>query len=172
MDRQEFDRGDAERLDVVHHLLAAKTGKSAAQMFRDRRVQLGVAADMGLVDDGAVPGDRRGAFAAPGEGGVDNAGFWHEAGAVALIEGGVVLAHRVAENGVIPFEAADMGLGIGVEAQLVRIEAMARARIVWAVDPIAVSGAGASVRQVAVPHLVGVFREFDPLEFSLAGVVE
>jgi len=40
------------------------------------------------------------------------------------------------------------------------------------VDPVAVDRAGAGIRQVTVPDLVGVFGELDPLDLLLALVVE
>ena len=47
-----------------------------------------------------------------------------------------------------------------------------RARIVGAVDAIAVERAGPRVRQVAVPDLVGVFRQHDAVDLALARGVE
>ena len=95
VDRQQFDRRDAERPDVVHDFLAAQTGEGAAQRLRHRGMQLGEAADVGFVNDRAVPGDARRAFAAPREGGIDHPAFRHEGRAIALVEGQVFASwHR------------------------------------------------------------------------------
>src|SRR5262249_52440405 len=56
-----------------------------------------------------------------------------------------------------------------VEHQLVRVEAVSGARLVGAVYAIPVDRAGPHIRQIAVPDLVGVFRQIDP---HLAGLVE
>ncbi len=145
MDRQELDRSNPEGLDVIHDLLATKTSERAAQVFGNGRVHLGIAAYVGLVDDRAIPWDRRCTLPTPGESRVYNTGFRHETSAVALIEGHVVAAHGVAEDGVIPLQAADVRLGIGVEAQFVRVEAVAARRIIRPVDAVTIGGSGARV---------------------------
>ena len=65
-----------------------------------------------------------------------------------------------------------MGARIGVEQQLVVVEAVAFLGRVGAVHAIAVNRAGARLVHVAVPDFVGEFRKFDALEFGGAGVVE
>ena len=49
---------------------------------------------------------------------------------------------------------------------------MARARVVGAMDAVAVELARADVRQIAVPDLIGVFGQHHPLELALAAGVE
>ena len=63
-------------------------------------------------------------------------------------------------------------LGVGVEQQLVVVEAVAGLGLVRAVHPIAVELARAHVGQVAVPDLVGVLGQRDARDLALAGVVE
>ena len=77
-------------------------------------------------------------------------------------------ADRVAEDGRVPVELADMGARVGVEQQLVRIEAMAGLRLVGPVDAKAVEGARADVGDVAVKNLVGELRQFEALDFAFA----
>ena len=62
--------------------------------------------------------------------------------------------------------------GIGIEQQLVRIEAMSGCGLVRAVNPIAVEGAWADIRQVSVKDSIGVFGERDPLDLGLAIGIE
>ncbi len=159
VDWQELHRGDPERAEIIHHLLAAEAGEGALQLVRHRRMQLGEAAHMGFVDDGAVPRHVGPSFASPGVGGIDDAAFRHEAGAVAVVHAQVFLprSDRVAEQRVVPAQRADERLGVRVEQQLVRIEAVAVLRIVGSIDPIPVDRAGPRVGQVAVPDLVGIF---------------
>ena len=74
----------------------------------------------------------------------------------------------IAEHGRIPVEIADHGLGVGIEQELVRIEAMAVAPARRAVHAIAVDRAGPRVRQKAVPDFVGEFRQLDALDLAFA----
>ena len=62
--------------------------------------------------------------------------------------------------------------GIGVEQQLVGIEAVAQVRLVRPVDAIAIQGARPHLGQVAVEDLVGVFGQLDPRDLLVAGAVE
>ncbi len=172
MDRQQFDAGDAEVVDVAHDFRRREAAERAAQLLRHGRVQLGVALDVGLVQDGLVPRHVRPAVVAPGERRVDHAALGHELGAVALVERRVLLAHDVAEQLRRPLDLADDGLGIRVQHQLVGVEAVTVLRFVGAVDPVAVDGAGPRLGQEAVPDLVGVFRQDDAGELGLAAVVE
>jgi len=81
------------------------------------------------------------------------------------------MADRIAEQRVIPFQFADDLLGIRIEQQFVRIEAMSRGRLVRPVHAIAVKLPRPRVGQIAVPHLVGVLGQRDALGLA-AGVVE
>ena len=63
-------------------------------------------------------------------------------------------------------------LGVGIEEELVGVEAVPGRGLVGAVHPVAVDRAGPRVRQIAVPDLVGVFRQLDALEFALASLIE
>ena len=74
---------------------------------------------------------------------------------------------RVAEQRGSHCELADVAaLRIGVEQQLVRIEAMALLRLVRPVHAVAVDRAGPRVRQIAVPDLVGVLGQLDAFELA------
>jgi hypothetical protein len=136
-------------------------------------VQVGEALHVGLVDDGALPRDAGAALAAPGEGRVHHAAFLDEPRAVALVEGQVVARFQlVAEDLRAPDQVADDGAGIGVEEELVRVEAVAGVRRMRAVHAVAVDRARARIGQVAVPDLVGEFRQLDPVDLRLARIVE
>jgi hypothetical protein len=130
--------------------------------------------DVHLVDDGLVPGPLPRPRAAPGEGGVDDLAFWHEGGAVALVERQVLLriADHVAEQRVVPLQGAMQPLGVGIDQQLVRVEAVAGLRLIGAVDAIAVEPARAQVGQIAVPDLVGELGQDDARGLAPVIVVE
>jgi hypothetical protein len=81
----------------------------------------------------------------------------HERRAVALIEGGVVpRLHRVPENRWIPLELSEMRDSVGVQQQLVGIEAMPALRLIGPMDAITVNCAGPNIREISVPDLIGV----------------
>src|SRR5690606_38599294 len=63
-------------------------------------------------------------------------------------------------------------LGVRVHEQLVGIEAVARIGLVGPVYADAVDGAGADTLEVAVPDLVGVFRQVDTGDLRLAAPIE
>ncbi len=172
VDRQQLHAGDAEVLDVAHHLGRGQAAERAAQLLRHGRVQLGEALHVRLVQHRPVPRHARRPVVAPGEGRVDHAALGHERGAVALVEGRVVLTHDVAEQLRRPVDLAHHGLGVGVQHQLVRVEAVPVLRLIGSVHAVAVDGAGPGLGQEAVPDLVGVFRQVDAADLGLARIVE
>ena len=111
--REQLDRGDAQRLHIVDRLTGAEAGICAPQLLRHLRMALGEALDVGLVDDGVVPGHGLAVgLAFPVEIGIDHHAFGHEGRAVPLVEGEVVhRLHLIAEDGGIPLEFAGMARG-------------------------------------------------------------
>jgi hypothetical protein len=127
---------------------------------------------MRLVDDGVLPGDATPPVA-PGEGRVDHAGLHRVGSAVALVEGRVVAAlDLIAEQRRVPLDMADHLLGVGIDQQLVGIEAVACRRLVGTVHAVAVNRARPCIGQVSVPDLVGVLRQGDALDLAPAALLE
>ncbi|MNV94385.1 hypothetical protein D3C71_1891740 [compost metagenome] len=62
--------------------------------------------------------------------------------------------------------------GVGVQQQLVRIEAVPVLRVVRAMGAVAIDQPGLSVRQIAVPDLIGAFRQIEAAQFLAAFRVE
>lgn len=60
-----------------------------------------------------------------------------------------------------------MGAGVGIEQQLVRIEAVATVGLVRAVDAIAVVRARLHAVDEAVKHLVGIFGQLEAVRLTL-----
>src|SRR5215475_9297161 len=72
----------------------------------------------------------------------------------------------------MPSDLTQVGAGIRIEQQLVGIEAVSRRRLIWPVNPEAVRCAGAHTGKVAMPDLIGVFRQRDALQLAVAFRVE
>jgi hypothetical protein len=65
-----------------------------------------------------------------------------------------------------------MGTCIRIEQQLVRIEAVARLRLVGTVHAVAVIGSRVGIRQIAVKDLIRVFGQLDACLLTLAARIE
>ena len=170
VDGQQFDGGDAQPLDVIDHRLLAEAGERAAQIFRHGGMALRETAHMRLVDNHAFPRQRIALGVAPREIGVHHLALRHEGGAVALVEGkvAVFVIERVAEDFRPPLQIANMRLGVRVEQQFVRIEAMAFLGCIRAMHAVAIDRTGLQIRHEDMPDLIGIFGKFDALNFLLA----
>src|SRR5262249_45409701 len=136
-------------------------------------MELGEAAYMGFVDDRVLPRNTWLSRAAPGEGRVDDAAFEGERRAVPLVKGQIVACfHFVAEQGRVPSNMTDDLLRIGIEQQLVGIEAVSSSGLVRAVNAIAIECPWPRIGEVAVPDLVGVLRQAEAFDLPLAGAIE
>ena len=150
----------------------------APRMCRARSVgcprRAGEAAQMRLVDHGVGPRDVRRAVVRPVEALVGHDAFHHAGRAVAAVEReiGARRVHAMAEQRVRPFQLAGDAPRVGIEQQLVRIEAIAALRLIRAVGAVAVEQPDLRVRQVAVPHLVGEFGQRISCDLPLALWIE
>ena len=141
VDRQQFDRGDAETLEMIDHRGRREPAIGAAQTRRYVVALLGQALDVGFIDDGVFPGNVRPRFAAaPVEGFVDDDSLRHAAGVVTPVEGEIFAraAGAIGEMRVAPDQPAGEPLGIGVEQQLVGVEAVPMLGRIGAVDAVAI----------------------------------
>ena len=167
MDRQQLDGGDAQALHVGQRLLRGQSRVGAAQVLAHGRMALGVALDVGLVDDRLVPRAPRRDVALPVERAVDDHRLGNREGVV-LVVGLEVRVRRVVGRvgqhvGRIPVDAAFDRLGVGIDEQLDRVEAVALLGRVAAVHAVAVALAGADARQVAVPVVSRALDHVDAL---------
>ena len=157
---KELDRGHAERLDVVDHLVG-KALVGAAPFRRQVGMELGVLPRHEPADG----------LTLPVEIGVDDDAFGHEGRAVALVEGGIVARFQlVAEHRRIPFQIAEMTAGIRIQHELVGIEAVAAGGLVGSVHAVPVNRAGVHLRDVAVPDLVGIFGQLSQADPYWLGI--
>ena len=170
MDRQELDRGDAELDEMLDHGRVAEGVIGAADRLRHSRMELGQALHMGLVDDGVGQRAARRAVVAPVMGRVLDDAFRHHRRAVAPVGGEVaaVRAHAIAEQRIVPADAAEELARIGIDQELVRIEAVAVARVVGSVHAIAVELARAKALDIDVPDLVRAARQRDAVGLPAA----
>ena len=152
MYREEFDRGDAELAQVFDRGWGGEAGVGAAQVFGHLRVSLGEPFDVEFVDDRFVPGGARRRVIAPVERGIDNAGERRQCGGVP----------RRIENRVVPLQPARDGPRMRIKEKLPRVEPMPASRIVRTMHAVAVDLPRLHAGQIAMPHLVGLFRERNP----------
>jgi hypothetical protein len=129
---------------------------------------------MGLVDDAVRPPGERPLVAPPGECRVDQDAFRHAARAVTPVEGEILArgSDAIAEMGIAPGQFAMKKLGVGIDQQLVRIEAMAVGRVVRAMHPVAVKQSGPGILEITMPDCIAVLRQLDALDLPLARGIE
>src|SRR5689334_21715491 len=126
---------------MIDHRRRAQPAIGATPGGRDVGALLSQALYVGLVDDGVSPVNvRPDLTAAPVEALIDDDGFRHAAGIVAAVEGKVLAraAGAIAEMRIAPDQPAGEPLGVGIEQQLVGIEAVAAFGRVGPMDAIAV----------------------------------
>ena len=123
---------------------------------------------MDFVDDGVGPRHGGRAIVGPVEAVVGHHRLQHARRAVAPIEGevGARRVHAIAEQRVGQAQLAGEAPRVGIEQQLVMVEAMAVLRLVGTIRAITVDQAGARIGQIAVPDLVGAFRHLEALDLA------
>src|SRR5262249_6929651 len=163
-----------EREEILDHRIAAEAEIGASQMFGDVWMQLRHSLDVAFVDDGAMPRNAKRSVFLPGECGIDHHALRDAAGAVVRIglEGLGIRADAVREERVAPANRAGYCLGVRVDQQLRRIEAIADWRIVRAVHTIPIELARPNVGEIAMPDLIGALAQadlvgLDPVVFAV-----
>src|SRR5450631_964795 len=71
-----------------------------------------------------------------------------------------------------PGELAAEPLAVGVDQELVRVEAVPGLRVIGPVHAIPVELAGLSVGQITVPDILRALRQSDAVELALSGRIE
>src|SRR3954452_4451472 len=143
-DGQELDGRDAEALELLDDGGMRGARVRAAQRLGHVGVQVSEPFDVGLIDDRVGERRARRSVVAPFErlGTHDGAGD---------VRGGV--GRVVSVDGRVPLDAAPDGAGVGIEEQLGRVAAQARARVPRTVDPEAVARAVAGTGHTALPDV-------------------
>jgi hypothetical protein len=167
--RHELDRGHAEAQQVIDRLRMREPGVRAAQIRRDARVARGEAFDVELVDHRLVERALDAGLARPVEEGIDHDAARDVRRAVV----GVLLHRRVEampEDRRHVRDAAVDRLGVGIEEEVVRVEAEALRRIPRTGHAEGVTLARAHLGQVPVEAMCVDLGQLDPR--LLAAVVE
>src|SRR5262249_5477800 len=130
--------------------------------------------DFVIVDDRFLPWYRRSTFFAPCERFVDHHALWNSTSVVAPVERevGARAAGTIAKMCVAPDEAPSQLLGIGVDEELVRIEAKSPLGLIRTVHPVTVELSRHDIVEVAVPDILCAFRQRDALDLTAAMAVE
>jgi hypothetical protein len=166
VDGHELDRSDAEPTEVLDGGGGGHPGVRSPEGLRNGRVARGEALDVSLVHHRQVPRRAERPIVAPGEGGVHDDALGNEGSAVAIVsrEVGVRVADPVPEDRVAPLDRPRDRLGVGIEQELPRVEAMARGRFVGAVHAVPVVESRPPLGEVDVPDLIGALDHWDPVD--------
>ena len=164
VDGEQLHGRDAELFQVFDGRLRPESGVRPAKGLRHLGVPDGEALHVQLVDNGSAPLGPRRLIVAPGEGVVDDRRQRRQMGIVAGVEGqvGLRIAHPIREHFVGPLRLPNDRLGVGVEENLVRVEAVPFLRLVGPGDAVSVNLPGQDVGQIAVPDKVGSLRQGKP----------
>ena len=153
VDRQQLDRRHAERAEVLDRRFRRQARIGAAQVVANGRMQLREALDVGLVDDGVVPGRARRRVALPVEARVDDDALRDRGGVVLVVDArGRRRRRRRARREAV---AASQSIGpsiafaYGSIRSLLGLNRWPCRRAVAAVDAVAVPLARADAREVA-----------------------
>src|SRR5438105_3016735 len=82
------------------------------------------------------------------------------------------MADAIGEMGIGPGKVPCQPLAVGIDQELVRIEAMSGLRLVGTVNAIAIELSGSRLRQVAMPDVFRAFRQRDAFNFPPAARFE
>ena len=162
MNGQQLDRGDAKPRQVIQDGFGRHRQIAAA--MPDIGAPRGQSLDMRLIDHRFGQGTVQGTVVAPGEAGVHDHRLRHVLRAVAAVEGqvGIVMPDPVSHQRVMRGGPSRQPLGIGVDQQLARVEAMPFVGAIGAVHPKAVFLAWAQPLDMAVPDMALAFGQIDP----------
>ena len=153
--RQQLDGGHAERLEVLERRLRREPGIRAANVLAHIRMTLRESLDVHLVDRDLVPRMLGRPVVLPVEPGIDDDALGDGAHIVLPVHVQVRVVCTARDIGEdipgVPVDRPLDRLRVGIDQQLVRVEAVAGDRVVRAVDTVPVPLAGADTRDVAVP---------------------
>src|SRR5947209_12593106 len=157
--RHQLDGSDTEPLQMFDRGGMRESGVRPADGWRHVRMARGESLDMHLVDDGVRPRRRRPRVLSPRERIGDDDRLRHERRRVAVVFLRVVLARRIAEDGVVEDELAVERAGVGVDQELAGVPAKAVPGVEGTVDAEAITLTRTDAGEVTVPDVVGDFLQ-------------
>ena len=174
VDRQQFNCGDPETLEMIDHCGGGQAAIRSAPCRRHVLAQLREAFDVRFINNRVAPGNGGPAFFAPGEGFVHNHTLRHTARIVAPVEReiGACAAGAVAEMRIAPDESSRELLCIRINKQFVRVEAQSTLGVIGAMHPIAIELPRGHIAQVAVPDILCAFRQRYALDLAPTMAIE
>src|SRR3954468_24212760 len=122
MDRQQFDRRDAEILQVLDRRGMREPCIRAAQFLRYFRVRAAESFDMGFVHDGAVPGRVRLTIVSPVEERIDHDTLRNERRTIEVVLRVLGIAEVIRKDGFAPVPQAVDCFRVGIEEYFRGIE--------------------------------------------------
>src|ERR1700733_11157002 len=137
-------------------------------------MQFGEALDVGFIQNCVIPWNWMSVWLAlPIKPRINYDAFGYERGTVAFVQRRVVPAlHLIAKYRRIPRQFTGVPARVRIHHQFVRIETMSLFGLVGTMDAIAVDLARTNISNPPMKEFVGVFRQFDALEFLFAFGVE
>ena len=158
---QQFNGGDPQPDQMLQHRIGAQPQHGAAQRGGHARMQGGQALDMRLVNHRVGQRGLGCRIFAPLKGRVDHNRFRHGKGAVAGVEGQVCAraAHLVAHQGIRPAQPPLQRAGIGIDQQLVGVEAVPGLGLIGAMGAKAIKRARHQARHALMPDVAVALAE-------------
>src|SRR5499433_1584353 len=159
---------------MIEHRRCRQPAVCPAPSGRHILAKLSQSLDVSLVDDGVLPGDRRSTFFAPREGFVDDHAFRYSTRIVAPVERevGARAARAIAKMRVAPDQTPCELPRIRIDEELVRIETQSALGLIRAVNAVTVELSRRDIVEVAVPDVLGAFRQRDALDLAPTMAVE
>src|SRR4051794_6061070 len=156
MNRKQLKSGHPQPLKMPDDGRCGEAAECAAPGGWDVPALVCQSLDVGLIDDRVFPRDRWSAVLPPRECRVNDDALGHSARVVPSIKRqvGACAAGAISEMGIAPDEAPRELFGIGVDEELVRVEAVSALGLVAAVNPIPIELSRRYIVQIAVPDVL------------------
>ena len=167
VDWQEFNRRDAERIEMLNGRWGSQPSVRASECLGHIRMSGGKAFDVHFIDDGSFPGGSEQLVTTPGKGRCNHDRLGHIASVVPVVPGkiGRRVADTIPEHGIGPFDRPGDGLGVRIDEELGWSKSVSRLRFVRPVYAVAVVRSGPRFWQVHMPNVFCPLLDPNSMEF-------